>query len=115
MTMNTFFQKFLKVTTFATLVAVWLTACGKKEEIPPPPPQPKPEYYYMGKPVFTEKTYDWKIIKEGAWTFHCTPSGALMEVLYYGGRSVTSANVLDRGTGKPVSCDPATGKVFESK
>lgn len=112
--MNTLFKKVLKVATFATFVAVWLTACSRMDEIPAPP-KPKPEHHYMGKFVFTEKTYDWKI-EEAAWTFHCTPSGVLMEILYYGGyRGALSANVLDRSTGKPVFCDPATGKVFESK
>lgn len=74
------------------------------------------EYFLSCDGKVSQKIW-WNVKKdEAAWTFHCTPSGVLMEILYYGGyRGALSANVLDRSTGKPVFCDPATGKVFESK
>lgn len=121
MTMNTLFNfscvknllfnigKFVGVVAIASFVGtclglliVW--AASPKENLPPP------QHLYKGGLVFTEKTIS---PKHGVAVLFCTPRGMLVEV--NNAKTRFTANVFDRDTGKPIFCDPATGKVFESK
>ena len=102
-----FIQKSLRLVAGIFLATVLLTACGRKEEIL------APKHNYSGRPVYTAETESYE--QAGRNILLCSSAGMLTEIYNHRHNNSIAVNVFDRNTDKPVFCDPATGKVFESK
>lgn len=107
--MNQLFKKFSTSFLFLAFIGLWLTAGTVSAAT-----KPAPAHVYSGRWVYTDATYiDYDTKDSRKWYLLCTPSGSLIEVKFYNSNYGLAVNVFDRKTGKPVFCDPTTGKVLE--